>query len=184
MIERLYDSFKPAAYKLKLDIDSENLEFNGAVAIKGEVATDTSVIKLHAKELTILACSINGAEVDFSLDAASDVLELQPAEKMKLDTVEVAVEFRGKITDAMHGMYPCYFEHEGKQKKLIATQFESHHAREVFPCIDEPAAKAVFNVELITNAGEAVLCNTPIKTQTEESDRLITVFETTPILST
>lgn len=183
MIERLYDSFKPEKYQLNLAIDSVYLEFNGTVKINGAVPKRVNTITLHAKELDILACSINGVESLFSLDESTDSLIIQ-SDKELSGTLDIAVEFKAKITDAMHGMYPCYFEHEGKKKKLIATQFESHHAREVFPCIDEPAAKATFDVELITNEGETVLSNMPVKKQQAEEQRLITVFETTPVMST
>jgi len=69
-------------------------------------------------------------------------------------------------------------------KKLIATQFESHHAREGFPCIDEPEAKATFDLTLTTPVNNVVLANTPIKEQTTEGDTCVTTFETTPRMST
>jgi aminopeptidase N len=87
----------------------------------------------------------------------------------------------------MHGLYPCYFKHMGKEKILLATQFESHHAREVFPCIDEPEAKATFDLVLTSPNKQKVLANTPIKKQAEvhaSKDLVETTFETTPIMST
>lgn len=184
MIQKLSETLNPESYQLKLNIDSENLEFSGAVSIDAILHTDSKTVTLHTKELDIQACSINGMEIPFSTDDKNDLLILENSEVIPAGELTIAVEFRGRITDAMHGMYPCYFEHEGKRKKLIATQFESHHAREVFPCIDEPAAKATFDVELITNKDETVLSNMPIKIQTEEADRFITQFETTPVMST
>lgn len=196
MIQRLYDLFKPSAYQLKLDIDSEDLKFNGSVTIAGSIEDKSRTIKLHSKELDILSCTVNGQEVTFSIDKKIDVLKLE-SEKELSGPIEVSVKFKAKITDAMHGMYPCYFEHEGEKKKLIATQFESHHAREVFPCVDEPAAKATFDVELITAEGEAVLSNMPVLEQSlvdspssleaklkTKDQRLKTAFETSPVMST
>ncbi|HEX6416706.1 MAG TPA: M1 family aminopeptidase, partial [Candidatus Saccharimonadales bacterium] len=72
----------------------------------------------------------------------------------------------------------------GTKKELLATQFESHHAREVFPCIDEPEAKATFDVTLTTEDGITVLGNMPIKQQSVESGQLVTTFDTTPRMST
>jgi puromycin-sensitive aminopeptidase len=96
----------------------------------------------------------------------------------------VTMEFEGEITRPMNGIYPCFFNHNGQDKMLIATQFESHHAREAFPCIDEPEAKATFDLTLTTPAGEPVLSNTPVKKQTAQGKQQITTFETTPKMST
>ncbi len=59
------------------------------------------------------------------------------------------------------------------EKKLFATQFESHHAREAFPCIDEPEAKAVFELTLVTRQGVEVLSNTPIAEQRSQPSSAI-----------
>jgi puromycin-sensitive aminopeptidase len=93
------------------------------------------------------------------------------------------MEFKGEITRPMNGIYPCFFKHDGKDKKLIATQFESHHAREAFPCIDEPEAKATFDLTLTTPAGEPVVANTPVKKQSTKGNLTTTTFETTPKMS-
>jgi puromycin-sensitive aminopeptidase len=96
----------------------------------------------------------------------------------------VVLEFSGKITDPMNGLYPCYFTHEGKKKFVLATQFESHHAREVFPCIDEPEAKATFDLALNTPLEGDVIANTPARTVLKEKSQQTTIFETTPVMST
>ncbi|HUP26043.1 MAG TPA: M1 family aminopeptidase, partial [Candidatus Limnocylindrales bacterium] len=96
----------------------------------------------------------------------------------------ITMEFTGKISRQMNGIYPCFFEHKGTSKKLIATQFESHHAREVFPCIDEPEAKAIFELTLTSPAKETVLSNTPVASQKTVRGQTITRFEPTPHMST
>jgi aminopeptidase N len=96
----------------------------------------------------------------------------------------VSIKFQGVITRQMEGMYPCFFKHGGVDKKLIATQFESHHAREVFPSIDEPEAKATFDLTLVTPKGQTLISNTPIATLSEEGSKATTTFETTPKMST
>ena len=83
----------------------------------------------------------------------------------------------------MHGLYPCYFTHDGVKKQLFATQFESHHAREVFPCVDEPAAKATYDVTLKTAPDLTVLGNMPIAESSEKDGALTTKFTTTPRMS-
>ncbi len=181
MLKQLYTQLQPKHYSLTLDIDAENLKFSGSVTIRGFLPKNARDIKLHAKDLTITSAKIDQAAVETNLQ--EDVLTLHSEENLS-GAVTLSLEFNGNITDAMHGMYPCYFEHEGKRKKLIATQFESHHAREVFPCIDEPAARATFDVTLITTDGENVLSNMRVQDQKVDDSKQTTVFETTPKMST
>jgi aminopeptidase N len=174
MITQLYKLFKPRSYNLSLAIDSDTATFTGNVTVHGTLTTESNEVLLHAKELTIISARVNGAAATVT-QREDDILCLQ-LDTPVAESIEVALEFSGVITDAMHGMYPCYFEHEGVRKKLIATQFESHHAREVFPCIDEPAAKATFDLTLTTPADETVLANTPVKNQRVEGKKLVTQF--------
>lgn len=177
---RLTDHFLPSHYNLSLDIDRPGRSFVGTVTIKGTSVIDGSVW-LHAHDLDIESCQIDGRTVDFEL-GENDELELKAGATAGSDHM-VTLGFSARITDQMHGMYPCYFEHDGVKKELIATQFESHHAREVFPCVDEPAAKATFDVTLTTEPGVTVLGNMPVKSQTTENERLVTTFDRSPTMS-
>lgn len=174
----LLDSFIPDHYDLSLALDRAARTFSGTVRIAGYQASDTH-LPLHAKNLTITHATIDGQPVEFT-HSEHDELRLA---NTTVGAHIVEIEFTGTITDAMHGLYPCYFEVDGSKKELLATQFESHHAREVFPCVDEPAAKATFDLTLTTETGVEVLGNMPIESQRSEDDILITRFETTPRMS-
>ena len=174
----LLDSFVPEHYDLSLALEREARKFSGTVRITG-VQKNDEYLPLHAKDLTVVRATIDESDVAFS---HSDHDELRLSCTTPGAHV-VEVEFEGTITDAMHGLYPCYFEVDGKKKELLATQFESHYAREVFPCVDEPAAKATFALTLATETGVEVLGNMPVSSQTTDSDRLVTTFETSPRMS-
>lgn len=181
-VERLVTYFVPEHYDLALNINGSERTFTGTVTVQGKTIHDNQPIKLHAKDLTITAATIDGNDAVFTL-GEQDELALS-VETLSANKHTVTVTFSGSITDHMHGLYPCYYEHEGVKKELFATQFESHHAREVFPCIDEPAAKATFALELTTAGGQTVLSNMPVKEQTIEDDRSVTRFDTSPRMST
>ena len=186
MIKKLHDSFEPSHYDLSLKINSEQLTFTGSVEVRGLLLQKSSSVELHSKDLTINTATIGG-EVATHKSGKFDTLILTVPENIAVGETTITVEFSGKITDDMAGIYPCYFEHDGVKKWLIATQFESHHAREVFPCVDEPSAKATFSLTLETATGAEVLSNMPVKHQHQaENDKtlLITTFETTPKMST
>ena len=179
-VPRLLDTFTPNHYNLTLDLTrAEEKEFSGTVIISGDSTGES--ISLHSKGLTIQSATIDNQPADVSFGEFDELRLFQP--ELKSGNHIVCINFSGNITDAMHGLYPCYFTHDGVKKQLFATQFESHHAREVFPCVDEPAAKAEYDLTLVTRTGITVLGNMPVKSEEENSDSLTTTFEKTPRMS-
>lgn len=180
-VPRLIHAFIPSHYQLSLDIDRPARAFRGTVTIKGASTPDATAITLHAKELAIESVTFDGKAAGFTTGEHDSLVITHPT--IKSGEHIVVIGFSGTITDGMHGMYTCYFTHDGVKKELIATQFESHHAREVFPCVDEPEAKATYDVTLTTEPDVTVLGNMPVKTQSKEEGRLVTTFERTPLMS-
>ena len=179
-VPRLLDTFTPNHYNLTLNLTrAEEKEFSGTVIIFGESTSES--ILLHSKGLTIQSATIDDQPADVSFGEFDELRLSQP--NLKNGNHTIRIDFSGNITDAMHGLYPCYFTHDGVKKQLFATQFESHHAREVFPCVDEPAAKAEYDLTLVTQTGITVLGNMPVKSQEENGDSLTTMFEKTPLMS-
>ena len=179
-VPRLLDTFTPNHYNLTLDLTrAEKKEFSGTVIISGDSTGES--ISLHSKGLTIQSATIDNQPADVSFGEFDDLRLSQP--NLENGNHTIRIDFSGTITDAMHGLYPCYFTHDGVKKQLFATQFESHHAREVLPCVDEPAAKAEYDLTLITRSGITVLGNMPVKSEEENGDSLTTIFEKTPRMS-
>ncbi len=180
-VPRLNDNFSPDNYQLNLDLtEAYERQFSGQITITGRLKTSGGV-SLHAKDLVVQSALIDGKLAQFS-NGEFDELRLSQ-DGLEPGKHTVVIEFSGRITDAMHGLYPCYFTHDGIKKQLFATQFESHHAREVFPCVDEPAAKATYDVTLKTASNLTVLGNMPVISQTEDNGKLTTVFDASPRMS-
>ena len=178
---RLNKTFSPKHYNLSIDLSrGAERKFSGTVDISGSIL-DGKDILLHSKDLTIDTVLVDGKSATFETQEF-DVLRISLPD-LSIGEHLVTIGFSGTITDAMHGLYPCYFEHDGVKKELFATQFESHHAREAFPCVDEPEAKATYDVTLTTIPDITVLGNQPVKWQRQENDLLVTTFETTPRMS-
>ncbi len=183
-VRRLAELFVPAQYKLNLDITKrKERKFNGSVNIEGELLQSAQEIVLHAKDLKISSATINGVSVKTNL-GENDELSLSTGAAFSPGKYNIELSFDGDISDPMHGLYPCYFSESEQNKELLMTQFESHSAHEVFPCIDEPAAKATFDLTLTTEDNIAVLSNTPVVDQKTTGKTMVTIFETTPKMST
>lgn len=193
-VKRLYSIFQPKHYILDLHPDRETSTFAGMVIITGQkTGKPNQRLTFHQSGLKITGAHLTrhdkrgdeAVEITrINHHAKFDEVRLHADKTLYPGQYTVRLEFRGKITPQMNGMYPCFFEHENVKKQLIATQFESHHAREVFPCIDEPEAKATFDLTLTTPAGETVLANTPVRKQRTQGEHVTTTFETTPHMST
>lgn len=182
-IKRLLDRFAPDHYEVQFDIDEVNLAFTGAVTISGSSTGKSDKITLHAKDLELLRATIDDVDAKISKESPHHEISLSTGGILSPGPHEIHIEFGGRITESMVGIYASSFEHEKAAKRIISTQFESNHAREAFPCIDEPAAKATFQLSLTNSANVEVLSNTPVLEQTETETRLTTRFEKTPKMS-
>lgn len=201
-VTRLYQQFIPENYQLHLQPDSQSLTFTGSVIIKGrKVGRPSQRLTFHQKDLKITKAEVikhdrkGDTEVDIvriNNHRSFDEVRLHSNGMIYPGDYTVKLEFEGLITRQMNGIYPSYFMRESKQKILIATQFESHHAREAFPCIDEPEAKATFQLSLITQKDDVVLSNTPVMkeeavsqaTKLKTTNYKLTTFGVTPKMST
>jgi aminopeptidase N len=179
-VPRLYNTFLPKHYEISLTINRKKREFEGAVTITGTKPNHAPIV-LHSKDLIIHETTVDGVVVA-TTPTECDGLQINGESAVGGHTI--TIRYSGHITNTMHGLYPCYYEDDGEKKELLMTQFESHHAREVFPCIDEPEAKATFQLTIETEQDQSILSNTPVEDRSH-SDHTTTVrFETTPRMST
>jgi aminopeptidase N len=193
-VRRLYEQFQPEHYGLEMVPDREALTFAGKVTVRGKkVGRPAERLTFHQKSLKITKATLVKHDkkgdktlkiVRINNQDSFDEVRLHADEMVYPGEYTVTMEFEGVITRPMNGIYPCYFEYKGQDKMLISTQFESHHAREAFPSIDEPEAKATFDLTLTTPAGETAVSNTTIKKQTTKGKKQVIRFETTPKMST
>lgn len=192
-VTRLFSQFQPAHYALNLDLDKSAMRFKGSVTIRGKkVGRPSERLTFHTKGLKVTTATVikhdkkgdQPVEIErINLQKSFDEVRIHAKDMVYPGEYTVTLEFEAPITKGMTGLYPCFYKHVGQEKTMLMTQFESHHARECFPCVDEPEAKATFDLTLVSPAGEVVLANTPIKDQSEENGRLTTSFETTPKMS-
>lgn len=193
-VRRLYSSFVPKHYHIQLDPDRNDMRITGKVTVTGrKTGRPSQRLTFHQQDLKITSAHIikHDKKGEQSIEVGRinhhknfDEVRLHSNQLLYPGDYTIVMEFEGVITRNMEGVYPCLFKHDGKEKQLIATQFESHHARSAFPCIDEPEAKATFELTLFSPVGETAISNTPIKTQEEQNGKLVTTFETTPKMST
>lgn len=193
-VRKLFEQFQPTSYKLELDPDRESMRLRGSVTIKGrKLGRPSQRLTFHQKGLKITAAKIvkhdKKGDVEVPLKRINhhgmfDEVRLHTGAMLYAGSYTVTLLYEGRVQDGMNGVYACNYEVSGRKQKLIATQFESHYARQAFPCIDEPEAKATFELTLVSPKDEVALSNMPKAAQAEKDGKLVTTFQPTPKMST
>jgi aminopeptidase N len=193
-VKRLYDGFQPSSYKLQINPDRESRQLTGTVVITGKkIGRPSQRLTFHQHGLKVTSATVvrhdkKGEQtitpIRLSHHKSFDEVRLHCDVQLYPGSYVVTIEFEGQVQTGMHGVYLSDYELDGHKTSLVSTQFESHHAREAFPCIDEPEAKATFDLTLVSPQGEVALANTPVVSSVEQDGKLITTFETTPKMST
>ena len=158
-----YQTFQPTHYNVYIDINRATKQISGTSTITGDAKSET--IAVHEKYMTISAVKVDGQDAPFTLDEKAEGIRINVG---KTGAVTVAIDYTAPLTDSMMGIYPSYYELNGEKKQIIGTQFETTAARQAFPCVDEPEAKATFDlaIKYDEQPGETILSNMPeIKTE-------------------
>ncbi|MCX6747894.1 MAG: M1 family aminopeptidase, partial [Candidatus Nomurabacteria bacterium] len=187
---RLSKNIIPLEYDITLHPDLENFTFEGVEVITMSVFKKTKTLVLHSKELEIETVSIlNKKEKIFahkiSYDLKRETTNFEFKDFIDEGKTKITIVFKGILNDKMRGFYKSSYQVEGKTNHIATTQFEATDARRAFPCFDEPAQKAVFNVSLIIPKGKTAISNTLPVSSLEHSDGYeIVKFSPTPKMST
>ena len=138
--------------------------------------------------LEILNCHIihkgKTIKVKTVLDSKKETLIIKTPKKIS-GKIKICLEFIGELNDRLLGFYRSkYQETSGKTKYLATTQFEAADARRAFPCWDEPAVKATFDISLLVEKHMTAISNMPEKLKRSVNSKVLVEFERTPIMST
>ena len=187
---RLPSHIKPTRYKLLIKPDLEGFTFEGSEVITVVLEKPTSSITLHAKELDIFDVEIQISKSKFQTkiikyDKKAETATFVFNRKLPKGRGELSLKFKGILNDQMRGFYRSRYTHQNKEKHIATTQFEATDARRAFPCFDEPAQKAIFDVTVMVPGGMTAISNTIQTSVKEHQGGYRTVsFAPTPKMST
>src|SRR6266545_8361324 len=154
---RLPSTVTPERYEIRLTPDLSNWTFAGEQKILIRVVEPVREIVFNAAELDFHSVSLKlrGGKIlpgTARFDSANEQATLDFPETLPSGLGELQLSFSGILNDKLHGFYrSTYKDANGREKPLASTQFESTDARRAFPCWDEPAFKAVYQVTLVVD---------------------------------
>ena len=179
-VAHFVETFVPEHYEVFLDLSRKTKTFSGRVVITGSSQGGQDLASPKGFDLETV--EVAGQARPFTVDDANEAVYV---ELEGTGQVTVTLTYSGKITDNMTGIYPSYYSIDGVKKEVLSTQFESHFAREAFPSVDEPEAKATFDLSLKFDQeeGEIALSNMPEIDVENRKETGIWKFATTPRMS-
>nr|CAD7397995.1 unnamed protein product [Timema poppensis] len=84
----------------------------------------------------------------------------------------IDIPFFGVLSDTLSGFYRISYTDiaNGHKRWIAATHFRTTHAREAFPCMDEPVMKASFEISVGRRVNMTSISNMPLK-RTEKMEK-------------
>jgi puromycin-sensitive aminopeptidase len=188
---RLGRTVIPSAYRLRFDVDLDGATFAGSAVIDVDIAESVSNFVLNAAELDVSSVTVQVGDREFISDAPAMNDEFETAtfhfhDALPLGKATLSLTFNGILNDHLRGFYrSTYTDSDGVEHRIATTQFESTDARRAFPCWDEPAFKATYQVTLEIPEALAAFSNTKeISSKTLRPGRREVCFAQTMIMST
>ena len=178
---RLPTDCKPVRYSAHLAPDLAKGTFEGRMELEVRLQSPRREIHLHGIGLNVTRARARvqdrALKAAIGADAESETITLRFEEELPPGNAMLDLAWNGSFSPGLRGLY--------RAGPLAVTQFEAADARRVFPCFDEPAFKARWNLQLVgLPDGVTALSNgAVIKDQKEPGGGRTVQFAETPPLS-
>jgi aminopeptidase N len=175
----------PVSYDIAVTPDAAAMAFTGTETATIDVRQATRTITLNAADLDITAATFDGKKVPYTLDATKQLVTVALPGMATVGRHALTFAWKGKINTSAAGLFAIdYANPDGKQARMLVTQFEAPDARRFAPMFDEPGFKAKFTLSAVAPAGQTAFSNMPAAKITKRADgsRLYT-FGQTPTMS-
>ena len=178
----------PAEYAIRIVPNIGNFTFAGTETVKLNVRSPVDQLVLNALELKIEATSIDGKELPTSaimIDKENELLTLTLPSELPAGDHTLALRFIGKINQQGQGLFYMHYQEQrsGVRKIMLGTQFEATDARRFFPCWDEPAFRARFQLSVVVPENWLAVSNMPIESEKKIGSEKEVRFAATPPMS-
>ncbi len=157
--QRLPGNVTPDHYTLWFAPDLQNATFRGRETVQVDVKAATSAVTLHAAEIQFGDVTITAGgrtqAARVTLDEKNEIATLRVGQALPKGPASIQITFTGILNDKLRGFYLS----RANGRRYAVTQMEATDARRAFPCFDEPAYKATFDISLLVDNGDTAISN-------------------------
>jgi aminopeptidase N len=185
---RLPKEVVPLRYAVRIEPDIESATSRGSAEIDVEIRKPVEAIVLHALGLEVPRAELRGDSgtepLATGIDPAAQTLTLRPARTLAPGRYRVALDFSGKLSEQPQGLFITRYKAGAGEKRALATHMEPADARRMFPCWDEPAFRAVFQLTAVVPEKHLAISNMPaVREQPRGDGKKEVHFAPTPSMS-
>ena len=178
----------PTEYAIRIVPNLDNFTFAGSETVKLNVRSPVHQLVLNGLELKIEAASVDGKELPLSAiktDNEKELLTLTLPSELAAGDHALTLRFTGKINQQGQGLFYMRYQEQGSgaRKVMLGTQFEATDARRFFPCWDEPAFRARFQLTVVVPENWLAVSNMPIESEQKIAGGKEVRFAPTPPMS-
>ncbi len=178
----------PTRYSLAIQPDPKTLTFQGLEVAKITVKAPTKTITLNELGLVVSKATLDIGEgraqviPTVNADDKAQTLTLTLPKTITPGPHTLAIVYSGKIGLQPQGLFGVKYQTPaGKPKLMFGTQMEPTDARRMFPCWDEPAFKATYQLTAVVPQSFMAVSNTPVSFEKPAGNGLKNVvFAPTP----
>jgi aminopeptidase N len=176
----------PTEYAVRIVPNLENFTLAGSETVKLNVRRPVHQLMLNALELKIEAASVDGKNLPVSAiktDKEKELLTLTLPSELTTGDHVLTLRFTGKINQQGQGLFYMRYQDSGARKVMLGTQFEATDARRFFPCWDEPAFRARFQLTVVVPENWLAVSNMPVESEQKNTSGKEVRFAPTPPMS-
>jgi len=178
----------PTEYSIRIAPKIDKLTFTGNETVKLNVRSPVRQLVLNVLEVEIASAALDGKALPKSaikIDKKQELLTIALPAALSAGDHTLALEFSGKINQQGQGLFYCHYQEEGTDAKkiMLGTQFEATDARRLFPCWDEPAFRARFQLTAVVPENWLAVSNMPIEKEAKVEGGKEVRFAMTPSMA-
>jgi aminopeptidase N len=163
--QRLPGGANPDHYALTVNMNFSNNSYDGDETIDLTLTNPSSTITLNAVDIDFHQVTVTAGGQTQTAKVSTgenETATFTVDKQLPAGPAVVHIKFTGHLNDRLRGFYLSNYN----GRKYEVSQMESTDAREAFPCFDEPAYKATFDITAIVDKGDTAISNGMIVSDT------------------
>ena len=179
---RLPKTIVPLDYAIALKPDLASQRFSGTESVRLKFRSTADTVMFDSLDEVLNDVRLDGKPVKSVVSDDVRQLTTVTLERIARPGLHVlSFSYTGKIGTAPHGIFvQSFVAPNGEHGQLLSTKMEPTDARRMFPCWDEPAFRASYQLTVTVPAAWAAVANMPVAKRVVHGSDATISFQRSP----